>query len=52
MWGRKDKKEKRGERRKGGGVNKGGMPFMGFGVPASKMKTEVTILYVVSRDPR
>lgn len=34
MWGRKDKKEKRGERRKGGGSKGGaGLPFMGLGVP-------------------
>ena len=34
MWGRKDK-EKRGERRKGGGASKGGagLPFMGLGMP-------------------
>lgn len=34
MWGRKDK-QKRGERRKGGGASKGGpgLPFMGLGVP-------------------
>lgn len=34
MWGRKDKKDKKGERRKAGGSKAGaGLPFMGLGVP-------------------
>lgn len=34
MWGRKDKKDKKGERRKGGGSKGGaGLPFMGLGAP-------------------
>ena len=38
MWGRKDKKDKRGDRKRSGGSKGGaGMPFMGLGVPPGQM---------------
>lgn len=42
MWGRKDKKDKKAERRKGsGGTGRGGtgLPFMGLGVPPGEPLT-------------
>jgi coiled-coil and C2 domain-containing protein 1 len=56
MWGRKDK-QKRGERRKGGGASKGGagLPFMGLGVPPgaeeSKEALEAELLALQGKSP-